>query len=48
LETPSNRKALVEAILDLKLPGIDWEEAKKEIEDSHGEVATDSIDPPSE
>jgi len=32
LKVPADRKPLVEAILNLKLPRIDWRKAKKEIE----------------
>ena len=32
LKAPADRKPLVEAILDLKLPKIGWKKAKKEIE----------------
>jgi len=35
LQAPADRKPLVEAILALKLPGIDWKEAKKEIAAAH-------------
>ena len=35
LKAPVDRKPLVEAILDLKLPRIDWRKAKKEIEAAH-------------
>jgi hypothetical protein len=35
LRAPAERKAPVEAILDLKLPNIDWRSAKKEIEAGH-------------
>jgi hypothetical protein len=35
LKAPADRKPLVEAILDLKLPNIDWRKAKKEIEAAH-------------
>jgi hypothetical protein len=35
LRTPVDRKALVEAILALKLPNVDWRTAKKEIEAAH-------------
>jgi hypothetical protein len=35
LKAPADRRALVEAILDLKLPKIDWKKAKKEIEAAH-------------
>ena len=35
LKAPADRKPLVEAILDLKLPKIDWKKAKKEIEAAH-------------
>jgi hypothetical protein len=32
LKVPAYRQPLVEAILDLKLPNIEWRKAKKEIE----------------
>ena len=35
LKPPADRKALVEAILDLKLPSIGWTSAKKGIEAAH-------------
>ena len=35
LKTPPDRKPLVDAILDLNLPKVDWKKAKKEIEDAH-------------
>lgn len=36
LKAPAaDRKPLVEAILDLNLPKIDWKKAKKEIEAAH-------------
>jgi hypothetical protein len=35
LEAPADRSPLVETILDLKLPNIDWRKAKKEIEAAH-------------
>ena len=35
LKAPADRKPLVEAILDLKLPKIDWKKAKKEIKAAH-------------
>jgi len=35
LKTLVDRKPLVEAILDLRLPKIDWKKAKKEIEAAH-------------
>jgi hypothetical protein len=34
LKTPADRKPLVEDILSLKLPRIDWRKAKREIEDA--------------
>jgi len=34
LKTPADRKPLVEHILSLKLPRIDWRKAKREIEDA--------------
>jgi len=35
LKAPADRKPLLEAILDLKLPKIDWKKAKKEIRAAH-------------
>ena len=35
LQAPADRKPLVEAILALQLPKIDWKNAKKEIEAAH-------------
>jgi hypothetical protein len=35
LKAPADRSPHVEAILDLKLPNIDWRSAKKEIEAGH-------------
>jgi hypothetical protein len=35
LRTPADRRPVVDAILDLKLPSIDWKKAKKEIEAAH-------------
>jgi hypothetical protein len=35
LKAPADRKPLVEAILNLRLPKIDWRKAKKEIEAGH-------------
>ncbi len=35
LKAPEDRKLLVDSILALKLPNIDWRKAKKEIEAAH-------------
>ncbi len=35
LRAPADRKPLVEAILGLNLPTLDWKKAKKEIEAAH-------------
>jgi hypothetical protein len=35
LQVPADRKPHVKAILNLKLPNIDWKKAKKEIEAAH-------------
>lgn len=35
LKAPADRKRLVEDILNLKLPKIDWRRAKKETETAH-------------
>jgi hypothetical protein len=35
LRAPEDRRPVVEAILDLNLPTIDWKKAKKEIEAAH-------------
>jgi hypothetical protein len=35
LRAPADRRPLVEAILDLNLPRIEWKKAKKEIEAAH-------------
>jgi hypothetical protein len=35
LKPLADRKPLVETILDLKLPSVDWKKAKKEIEAAH-------------
>ncbi len=35
LKAPADRTPLVDAILDLHLPRIDWKKAKKEIEAAH-------------
>ena len=35
IKAPVDRKPLLEAILDLKLPKIDWKKGKKEIEAAH-------------
>lgn len=35
LKSPADRKSLVDAILDLRLPNIDWTKAKKDIESVH-------------
>jgi hypothetical protein len=34
-KSPADRKPLVDAILDLRLPNIDWTKAKKDIESAH-------------
>jgi hypothetical protein len=39
LQTPADRKPLVESILALKLPSIDWKKAKKEIEAAHASLS---------
>jgi hypothetical protein len=36
LKAPADRKPLVESILALNLPCIDWKKAKREIEEAHG------------
>jgi hypothetical protein len=35
LKAPADRRPLVEAIFDLKLPKVGWRKAKKEIEAAH-------------
>lgn len=39
LKSPTERKPLVESILALRLPSIDWKKAKKEIEAAHASVS---------
>jgi hypothetical protein len=39
LKAPADRKPIVEAILNLKLPNIDWRRAKKEIEAAHARLS---------
>ncbi|MGH9815425.1 MAG: hypothetical protein ACRD5F_14915 [Candidatus Acidiferrales bacterium] len=35
---PENRQAIVERMLSMNLPTIEWADAKKEIEDAHAEA----------
>jgi hypothetical protein len=35
LRAPADRRPVVDAILDLNLPPIDWKKAKKEIQAAH-------------
>jgi len=35
---PADRKPLVDAILDLRLPNIDWTKAKQDIESAHADA----------
>jgi hypothetical protein len=39
LQAPADRKPLVESILALNLPSIDWKKAKQEIEEAHGSLS---------
>ena len=39
LKAPVDRKPIVESILALNLPVIDWSEAKKEIEAAHASLS---------
>ncbi len=39
LHAPADRKPLVESILNLNLPNIDWKKAKKEIEAAHAALS---------
>ena len=39
LRAPADRRPVVEAILDLHLPPIDWKKAKKEIEAAHASLS---------
>lgn len=41
LSEPEDRKAIVERMLNMNLPVIEWADAKKEIEDAHAEADTD-------
>lgn len=35
---PSDRAALVDSILRMGLPGMDWEKVREEIEDAHADL----------
>jgi hypothetical protein len=39
LKVPADRRPVVEAILNLHLPSIDWRQAKKEIEAAHDGIS---------
>jgi len=39
VKAPPDRKPLVDAILDMRLPNIDWRRAKKAIEAAHAGVS---------
>jgi hypothetical protein len=38
LEPPPKKEQIVDAILNMKLPKIDWERAKKDIETAHANL----------